>query len=174
MKNVFIIACALFASLFVNAAEESTVKEVIAVVPQECSPTGVKSIPNKQGDVIEIYHRTDRDDTEGFDVAAIRKSDGKLYFLCEWEYGRVRPIEVDVTTQILWLSDREFACVSSGRKFSHYAIFRIDTANASIPQTIDAMTIVRGYACYRVMWEVEGDTLVGYDRYEEKSIVLKS
>ena len=169
MKKNLIIACALFASFFVNAAEESAVKEVITVVPQKSVPSGIKSLPNQQGSTIELFHR---DDVEG-EVAAIRKSDGNLYYLCEGVPGGIRPLEIPITHQIFWLNDRAFACVCSGRKFSYYAMFRVDL-ESPVPQAVVSLPIVKGVFHSKIEWKHLGDTIEGFDINGKKVITLSN
>ena len=167
MKRGFIVACAFWVAFFVGAAEEDVVKEVIAVVPQKCVPSGVKSLPNQQGATIELFCR---EDMEG-EVAAIRKGDGELYFLCEFVAGGVRPLEIPITHQIFWLSDRVFACVCSGRRFSYYAMFRVDP-ELPVPHAVESLPIVRGVFYSKIEWKSRGNVLEGFDINGEKVITL--
>lgn len=165
--KVFLTACALLASLIAGAAEESAVREVVAVVPPACAPAGIKSLPNQQGSTIELFCR---DDVEG-EVAAIRKSDGSLYYLCEYVPGGFRPLEIPITEQIFWLNDRVFACVCSGRRYSYYALFRVD-AESPVPQALAAMPAVRGVFYSKIEWKWQGNTLEGVDINGKKVITL--
>lgn len=168
MKTCLITVGALLASLFAHATEEPAVKEAITVVPQKSASARIKSLPNQQGSTIEMFYRDDMEDA----VAAIRKSDGSLYFLCNYELGEgYRPLEVPITNQIYWLNDRVFACVCSGRKFSYYAAFRVDT-EAPIPHAVEALPVVRGVFYSKIEWKVDGNTLEGYDIHGKKVISL--
>ena len=89
----------------------------------------------------------------------------KGIYLFQYCAGGICPLELPVTQQVFWLKKNVFACVSSGRRFSFYAIYEIeDSSSAPISHAIWAYPTVNGIVHYKVEWTVRESNLEGLDR----------
>lgn len=89
----------------------------------------------------------------------MRKNDNTIIKLFTYGAGTVA-VTPPSTEEILWLNDNCFACVSSGRKKSFYAIYDIAREE---PENTQHSTIIHqlaeGCFCFRVSWRTEEGTL---------------
>lgn len=160
MKRIIIMAYLLIASFRLNAGEAETTKEVVKVVPSEVSQTGIISLPDQTGARIEILRRPDMES----EVAALQKN-GETLYLFQYCPGGICPLEIPVTRQVFWLNEKVFACVSSGRRFSFYAIYEIeDSSPAPISHAVWAYPTVNGTIYSKAEWTVRENNLEGLDR----------
>ena len=190
MKRILLVAYVLIAPFWLNAGENTeeaggvansglnafllnlreNTKEVVKIVPQKVSQTGIVSSPDQTGAVIEVFYRPDM----GSRVAAIRKN-GNILYLFQYCVGGVCPLKIPATDQVFWLNEKVFACVSAGRRFSFYAIYKIsDSSPSIISQAVEAYPKAHGTIHCKVEWTVRENKLEGTNRYGKLIISLSS
>lgn len=141
----------------------------VSAVSQDSSPiagpeenVSCQSLPNNKGEIVFI----------SFDASVkeftllLRKNDNTIIKLFTYGAGKVA-VTPPPTEEILWLNDDCFACVSTGRRRSFYAIYDIareDPGNTQHSTLI--YQLAEGHFCFRVSWRTEEGTLkaIRYDK----------
>ena len=169
--NMKSLVCSVLVAAMSFAAPSAFGNENIAVsaVSQDSSPiTGLEenascqSLPNNKGEIVFISFDASVKESTLF----LRKNDNTIIKLFTYGAGKVA-VTPPPTEEILWLNDDCFACVSTGRRRSFYAIYDIDRED---PGNTQHSTIIyqlaEGYFCFRVSWRTEEGTLkaIRYDK----------
>lgn len=147
----------------------------VSAVSQDSSPIAgpeekaiCQSLPNNKGEIVFISFDASLKER----TLLLRKNDNTIIKLFTYGAGTVA-VTPPPTEEILWLNDNCFACVSTGRKKSIYAIYDIGREG---PENTQHSTIIyqlaEGYFCFRVSWRTEEGTLKA-TRYD-KTISLIS
>ena len=162
--NLRPLVCSVLVAAMSFAAPSAFGNENIAVsaVSQDSSPiTGLEenascqSLPNNKGEIVIISFDASVKESTLF----LRKNDTTIIKLFTYGAGKVA-VTPPPTEEILWLNDDCFACVSTGRRRSFYAIYDIDRED---PGNTQHSTIIyqlaEGYFCFRVSWRTEKGSL---------------
>lgn len=122
-----------------------------------------QSLPNSAGEIVFLK----RDATAQDPILYMKKKDGTTTEFFSYGAGIVK-VSPPATEEILWLNDDCFVCVSSGRRNSYYAIYRI--ARGEPDNTMLSTHIYQlAEGCYRfkVNWHVENGILKASSRYSK-------
>ena len=162
--NLRPFVCFMLVDAMSFAAPSAFGNENIAVsaVSQDSSPiagpeekASCQSLPNNKGEIVFISF----DASVKAHTLLLRKNDNTIIKLFTYGAGTVA-VTPPPTEEILWLNDNCFACVSSGRKKSFYAIYDIAREE---PGNTQHSTIIyqlaEGCFCFRVSWRTEEGTL---------------
>ena len=115
------------------------------------------SEPNSKGQRIIVFHRRDEDSALN-DYLALKEADGSVRYF--YHYGSNVPA-AEVTHQILWLADDQFACVCSGRINSYYGVYEMAGEDDEYPALHLLLPLVSGSVHFRMKWRVQDKTLIG-------------
>lgn len=122
--------------------------------PEDASPNErVESMSNADGDILICYGRGDIKEK----TVTLQTKEGKLRYLYQRNGSRKQPLVAPITRKVLWLTDHTFACVSSGRNNSFYAVYRLEPSDDA--DRVEARTITCGVLEFRVDWKVNNGNL---------------
>lgn len=162
--NMKPLVCSVLVAAMSFAAPSAFGNENIAVsaVSQDSSPiagleekASCQSLPNNKGEIVFISF----DASVKESTLLLRKNDNTIIKLLTYGAGKVA-VTPPPTEEILWLNDNCFACVSTGRRRSFYAIYDIareDPGNTQHSTII--YQLAEGYFCFRVSWRTEKGSL---------------
>lgn len=162
--NMKPLVCSALVAAMSFAAPSAFGNENIAVsaVSQDSSPiagleekASCQSLPNNKGEIVFISFDASVKESTLF----LRKNDNTIIKLLTYGAGKVA-VTPPPTEEILWLNDNCFACVSTGRRRSFYAIYDIareDPGNTQHSTII--YQLAEGYFCFRVSWRTEKGSL---------------
>ena len=153
---------ALLAGLAATAEETQTIlrREVsqerqqdISIPVQESEITFI-SEPNSIGQRVIIFFAPSRFRDSAL---ASKDADGKIRYAVY--YGS--NVEALPTDRILWLSDKKFACVCTGRMRSFYGVYEIAEPDKDYPTQHFLYPLATGSLRFRTTWSVKDGALIG-------------
>ena len=152
MFLIILVCCCVFQNV-INATP--AVNSDAAIVMDTLEEAMCQSLPNSAGEI--VFLKTDA--TAQDPILYMKKNDGTTTELFSYGAGIVK-VSPPATEAILWLNDDCFVCVSSGRRNSYYAIYKIARES---PDNTMLSTLVYQLAegCYRfnVNWYIENGIL---------------